>query len=146
MTAGTSNRRAALPGDGERLAKALDVIGNRSALLVLREALCDTTRFGEFVRRAGISEPATAARLRVLVSHGLLERETIGALGSARARATGSRRKGPGCCQHSLLWCSGATAGLTSRAPDSTSRGARSRGVPDWSSGQPRRIPASWLL
>ena len=73
--AGTSNRRAALPGDGGSLAKALDVIGNRSALLILREALCGTTRFGEFARRAGISEPVTAARLRELVSHGLLERE-----------------------------------------------------------------------
>lgn len=73
--AGASNRRAALPGDGGSLAKALDVIGNRSALLILREALCGTTRFGEFAQRAGISEPVTAARLRELVGHGLLERE-----------------------------------------------------------------------
>jgi DNA-binding HxlR family transcriptional regulator len=51
------------------------VIGNRSALLSLREALCDATRFGEFARRAGISEPVAAAWLRELVSHGLLERE-----------------------------------------------------------------------
>jgi DNA-binding HxlR family transcriptional regulator len=72
--AGASNRRAALPGGGS-LPKALDVIGNRSALLILREAHCGTTRFGEFAKRTGISEPVTAVRLRELVSHGLLERE-----------------------------------------------------------------------
>jgi DNA-binding HxlR family transcriptional regulator len=64
-----------MPGDGASLAQALDVIGNRSALLILREALCGATRFGEFAQRAGMSEPVTAARLRELVSHGLLERE-----------------------------------------------------------------------
>jgi DNA-binding HxlR family transcriptional regulator len=44
------------------------VIGSRSALLILHEALCGTTRFGEFAQRAGISEPVTAVRLRELVS------------------------------------------------------------------------------
>ena len=73
--AGASNRRAAQPGGGDSLAQALDAIGNRSALLILRAALCGTTRFGEFAQRAGISEPVAAARLRELVSHGLLERE-----------------------------------------------------------------------
>jgi DNA-binding HxlR family transcriptional regulator len=72
---GTRDRPAPRSGDGGSLAEALDVIGNRSALLILREALCGTTRFGEFAQRAGISEPVTAARLRELVSHGLLERE-----------------------------------------------------------------------
>jgi DNA-binding HxlR family transcriptional regulator len=58
-------------GDGGGLAKALDVIGTRSALLILREALCGVTRFAEFAQNAGLSEPVTAARLRELVSHGL---------------------------------------------------------------------------
>jgi DNA-binding HxlR family transcriptional regulator len=75
MIAGASDCRVAVPGDGASFARALDVIGNGSALLILREAIFGATRFGEFAQRTGISEPATAARLRELVSHGLLERE-----------------------------------------------------------------------
>jgi DNA-binding HxlR family transcriptional regulator len=55
--------------------RALDVAGNRSALLIMREALYGTTRFDDFAGRAGISEPVTATRLRDLVDHGLLRRE-----------------------------------------------------------------------
>ncbi len=54
--------------------KALDVAGNTSALLILREAFYGTTRFDDFAERARISQPVAAARLRDLVEHGLLER------------------------------------------------------------------------
>jgi DNA-binding HxlR family transcriptional regulator len=57
------------------IAKALDVIPTRSAFLILREAFYGTSRFDDFAERVGISEPATAARLRELVDNGLLERE-----------------------------------------------------------------------
>jgi DNA-binding HxlR family transcriptional regulator len=57
------------------MAAALRVLGARSAFLILREAFYGTTRFDEFVRRAAISEPVAAARLRELVAHGLLARE-----------------------------------------------------------------------
>jgi DNA-binding HxlR family transcriptional regulator len=57
------------------IGKALEVISTRSAFLILREAFYGTTRFDDFARRVGISEPATAARLRELVDNGLLERE-----------------------------------------------------------------------
>src|SRR5580693_10128511 len=57
------------------MAKALEVVSTRSALLILREAFYGTTRFDEFAERVGISEPVTAARLRELVDEGLLERE-----------------------------------------------------------------------
>jgi DNA-binding HxlR family transcriptional regulator len=57
------------------IAKALDVLSTRSALLILREAFYGTTRFDDFAERVGLSEPATAARLRELVDEGLLERE-----------------------------------------------------------------------
>jgi DNA-binding HxlR family transcriptional regulator len=57
------------------LARSLEVIGTRSAFLVLREAFYGTTRFDDFARRAGISEPVAAARLRELVDAGLLTRE-----------------------------------------------------------------------
>src|ERR1700759_2982075 len=57
------------------IAKSLDVVSTRSALLIMREAFYGTTRFDDFAERAGISEPVTAARLRELVEEGLLERE-----------------------------------------------------------------------
>jgi DNA-binding HxlR family transcriptional regulator len=57
------------------IAKALDVLSTRSALLIMREAFYGTTRFDDFAERVGLSEPATAARLRELVDDGLLERE-----------------------------------------------------------------------
>jgi DNA-binding HxlR family transcriptional regulator len=57
------------------LAKALDVVATRTAFLLLREAFYGTTRFDDFVARAGASEPVTAARLRELVDAGLLSKE-----------------------------------------------------------------------
>jgi DNA-binding HxlR family transcriptional regulator len=57
------------------IAKALEVVSTRSALLILREAFYGTTRFDEFAERVGLSEPATASRLHELVEEGLLERE-----------------------------------------------------------------------
>jgi DNA-binding HxlR family transcriptional regulator len=57
------------------IARALEVVGTRSAFLLLREAFYGTTRFDDFAERVGISEPVAAARLRDLVGEGLLERE-----------------------------------------------------------------------
>jgi len=57
------------------IAKSLEILSTRSALLILREAFYGTTRFDDFAERVGLSEPATAARLRELVDDGLLERE-----------------------------------------------------------------------
>lgn len=57
------------------IAKALEVVSTRSALLIMREAFYGTTRFDDFAERVGISQPVAAARLRELVGEGLLERE-----------------------------------------------------------------------
>src|SRR5947209_15868128 len=57
------------------MAHALDVVRNRSAFLVLREAFYGATRFDEFVERTGLSDPVTASRLRELTDEGLLQRE-----------------------------------------------------------------------
>src|SRR5713226_28091 len=57
------------------MARALEVVSSRSALLILREAFYGTTRFDDFAARVGISEPVAAARLRELVDDGLLGRE-----------------------------------------------------------------------
>ena len=57
------------------MAAALDIVRNRSAFLILREAFYGATRFEEFAERTGLSEPVTAARLHELAAEGLLERE-----------------------------------------------------------------------
>lgn len=60
--------------EGCSLAVALDVIGRRATMLLIREAFYGVHRFEEFVRRGGFTEAVTAARLRELVEAGLLER------------------------------------------------------------------------
>ena len=72
---GSLEPREAWTAERCTIAKALDVIATRSAFLILREAFYGTTRFDDFATRVGISEPATAERLRELVDNGLLERE-----------------------------------------------------------------------
>ena len=57
------------------IAAAIDVVGAKSAFLLLREAFYGTSRFDDFAERAGISQPVAAARLRELVDDGLLARE-----------------------------------------------------------------------
>jgi DNA-binding HxlR family transcriptional regulator len=54
--------------------KALQVVGTRSALLIMREAYYGTTRFDDFSDRVGITEAVAASRLRELAETGLLER------------------------------------------------------------------------
>lgn len=56
------------------IARAMDVLGNRTIFLLLREAFYGTTRFDDFAERVGVSESVAAARLRELVEAGLLER------------------------------------------------------------------------
>ncbi|MFF8652081.1 winged helix-turn-helix transcriptional regulator [Streptomyces griseoluteus] len=56
------------------VARTLELVGNRTSLLILREAFFGTRRFDDFARRVGIGEPAAAARLKELTTAGLLER------------------------------------------------------------------------
>jgi DNA-binding HxlR family transcriptional regulator len=67
--------REAWSADRCTIAASLDVLTTRSAFLILREAFYGTTRFDDFAERVGLSDAATAARLRELVDEGLLERE-----------------------------------------------------------------------
>lgn len=53
--------------------KSLDVIGTRSAMILLREAFYGARRFDDLVRRTGLTETIAARRLRELVDDGLLE-------------------------------------------------------------------------
>ncbi|MCS4255713.1 DNA-binding HxlR family transcriptional regulator [Rhodococcus erythropolis] len=54
------------------IAKALDIVGTRSAALVLYEAYRGITRFSDFANRIGMTGAVTAVRLRKLTSEGLL--------------------------------------------------------------------------
>ncbi|MCO1595354.1 helix-turn-helix transcriptional regulator [Micromonospora sp. RHAY321] len=56
------------------IGRAMDIVGSRSTMLIMREALLGTRRFDDFVRRVGVGEPAMAARLKELVGAGVLER------------------------------------------------------------------------
>lgn len=54
--------------------KTMTVAGQKSAMLIMREAYYGTTRFDDFSKRVGITKAATSARLSELVSAGLLEK------------------------------------------------------------------------
>jgi DNA-binding HxlR family transcriptional regulator len=72
---GRLDPRGGWAADRCSIARALDVVGNRSTILILREAFYGTTRFDDFVERVGLSESVAASRLRELTVEGLLERE-----------------------------------------------------------------------
>ena len=57
------------------LERALDVLGNRSTFLVLREAFYGARRFDAFTRGTGLTEASVAKRVRELVAAGLLTRQ-----------------------------------------------------------------------
>ena len=54
--------------------KTMTVVGQKSAMLIMREAYYGTTRFDDFSKRVGITKAATSARLSELVNAGLLEK------------------------------------------------------------------------
>lgn len=72
--AGRLAHRRGPVGDRCPIDRTLQVVGSRSAFLLLREAFYGTTRFDDLVRLTGFSEAVTANRLKELVDHGLLER------------------------------------------------------------------------
>ena len=57
------------------IAMAMDLIGTRSTMLVLREALYGTTRFDDFARRTKTTEAIVAARLKQLTDMGLFDKQ-----------------------------------------------------------------------
>ncbi|AOZ00979.1 transcriptional regulator [Cupriavidus sp. USMAHM13] len=56
------------------VARSMAVLGERWAMLVLREAFYGSTRFDEFQRHLGIAPNILSARLKSLVEHGLMAR------------------------------------------------------------------------
>ncbi|EUA08363.1 hxlR-like helix-turn-helix family protein [Mycobacterium kansasii 732] len=59
---------------GESVGRALELVGERWTLLILREAFFGVQRFGQFARNLTIPRPTLSSRLRMLVDAGLLER------------------------------------------------------------------------
>lgn len=64
------------------VASALDVVGTRSTLLLMREAFYGTRRFERLAARVGISEAAASTRLRDLVAADLLAKVPYQDVGS----------------------------------------------------------------
>ncbi|NDD75706.1 MAG: transcriptional regulator [Gammaproteobacteria bacterium] len=60
-------------------ARALDVIGDRWSLLILRDAFLGVRRFEEFCRRTGAARGTLAARLNDLVASGVIYKSVYGA-------------------------------------------------------------------
>jgi DNA-binding HxlR family transcriptional regulator len=60
--------------EGESVGRALELLGERWTLLILREAFFGVRRFGQLARNLNIPRPTLSARLRMLVDAGLLER------------------------------------------------------------------------
>jgi DNA-binding HxlR family transcriptional regulator len=56
------------------IARALEVVGERWSLLIVRDALFGVRRFSDFVEHLEIPKGVLSARLRALVDAGVLER------------------------------------------------------------------------
>jgi DNA-binding HxlR family transcriptional regulator len=56
------------------VARTLEIVGEKWALLAVREVFLSNRRFDEMVRRTGAPRDTLAARLRSLVAAGILER------------------------------------------------------------------------
>src|SRR6516225_1769864 len=56
------------------IARTLELVGEKWALLAVREVFLGNRRFDEMVRKTGAPRDTLAARLRALVGAGILER------------------------------------------------------------------------
>ena len=74
-------------GQNCALARALEIVGERWTLLIVRDAFHGLTRFDEFLSSLGIATNILSARLQKLVEHGVLER--TGSRGSYRLTPKG---------------------------------------------------------
>jgi len=60
--------------EAESVGRALELVGERWTLLILREAFFGVQRFGQLARNLSIPRPTLSSRLRMLVNAGLLDR------------------------------------------------------------------------
>jgi DNA-binding HxlR family transcriptional regulator len=66
-------RRRSLADSSCPVARALDIVGERWALLIVRDAFDGVRRFGELQESLGIARNILADRLRLLVEAGVLD-------------------------------------------------------------------------
>jgi DNA-binding HxlR family transcriptional regulator len=66
-------KRTSFEGDACPIARSLDAIGDWWSMLIIREALFGTRRFGEFQKKLGLARNILTVRLRALVDQGILE-------------------------------------------------------------------------
>ncbi len=66
-------KRKRLDTENCPIARTLDVIGDWWSLLIVRDAFLGKRRFGEFQTSLGLAKNILCARLRKLVSHGVLD-------------------------------------------------------------------------
>ena len=64
-------KRTSFEGDGCPVARSLDAIGDWWSMLIIREALFGSRRFGEFQKRLGLAKNILTVRLRALVEDGI---------------------------------------------------------------------------
>jgi DNA-binding HxlR family transcriptional regulator len=69
------------------LARALEVVGERWTLLIVRDAFHGVRRFGDFATQLGIPRAVLTSRLKSLVQEGVLTRDDAGA-GNVEYRLT----------------------------------------------------------
>src|SRR5690349_15033516 len=62
------------PGQICSIARALEIVGERWTLLILRDAVLGLTRFEEFQESLGIASNTLTSRLKLLCDEGVLER------------------------------------------------------------------------
>ncbi len=67
--------RSADPTSPCPIARALEIVGERWSLLILREAFMGQRRFNDFERHLGIARNILSSRLKHLVERGVLSRE-----------------------------------------------------------------------
>lgn len=67
----TVAKRKSLKTDACPVARALDVIGERWSLLIVRDAFDGMRRFGEFQKSLGVAKNILADRLHTLVDEGI---------------------------------------------------------------------------
>src|SRR5437868_5594932 len=65
-------KRTSFAGDGCPIARSLEALGDWWSLLIIREALIGTRRFGEFQKKLGLAKNILTVRLHALVDHGIL--------------------------------------------------------------------------
>jgi DNA-binding HxlR family transcriptional regulator len=62
-------------GDHCPVDRVMQAVGNRTAVLLLREAFYGVTRFDDLVARVGVTDAVAAQRLKELVALGVLAKE-----------------------------------------------------------------------